>query len=133
MRQHRTGFRRGVGCAAEQLIALTAAAGVLLLLLCAAAFAMTKIDAGKSVLSTISMGALMIGAYFGGYTGGRRRKRSGLASGALTGLLIFAIISIAGNIFVKAASGIPSFGKLLLIVAAAAVGGAVGVNYKRDV
>ena len=130
MRKHRSNAR-GLGIAAEQIIALTVAAGVILLLICAMAFLLTKIDAGKSVLSAMSTGALVIGAYFGGYTGGRRRKRNGLAAGALTGLLMFVIILIAGSIFAGYSARITSFGKLLLTVAAGSVGGAVGVNTKR--
>ena len=98
MRKHRSKVR-GLGIAAEQMIALTVAAGVIMLLICAMAFLLTKIDAGKSVLSAMSTGALVTGAYFGGYTGGRKRKRNGLAAGALTGVLMFVIILIAGSIF----------------------------------
>ena len=132
MRQHRKYIGRGVRSVTEQLAALTAAAGVMMILLCGAAFMMTKFDAEKSVLSSVSTAALVTGAYFGGYTGGRRRRRNGLASGAVTGLLIFLMTVIVGNIFIKSAEGLPSFGKLLMIVGAAAAGGAVGVNCKRD-
>ena len=130
MRKHRSNSR-GLGIAAEQMLALIVAAGVILLLICAMAFLLTKIDAGKSVLSTVSTGALVIGAYFGGYTGGRKRKRNGLAAGALTGLLMFIFILIAGSIFAGYSARITSFGKLLLTVAAASIGGTVGVNTKR--
>ncbi|MCR5542242.1 MAG: TIGR04086 family membrane protein [Ruminococcus sp.] len=130
MRKYRSKVR-GLGIAAEQLIALTVAAGVIMLLICAMAFLLTKIDAGKSVLSAMSTGALVTGAYFGGYTGGRKRKRNGLAAGALTGVLMFVIILIAGSIFAGYSARITSFGKLLLTVAAASIGGVVGVNTKR--
>ena len=130
MRKHRSKVR-GLGIAAEQMIALTVAAGVIMLLICAMAFLLTKIDAGKSVLSAMSTGALVTGAYFGGYTGGRKRKRNGLAGGALTGVLMFVIILIAGSIFAGYSARITSFGKLLLTVASASIGGVVGVNTKR--
>lgn len=130
MRKHRSKVR-GLGIAAEQMIALTVAAGVIMLLICAMAFLLTKIDAGKSVLSAMSTGALVTGAYFGGYTGGRKRKRNGLAAGALTGVLMFVIILIAGSIFAGYSARITSFGKLLLTVASASIGGVVGVNTKR--
>ncbi|SFB77748.1 TIGR04086 family membrane protein [Ruminococcus albus] len=130
MRKHRSNAR-GLGIVAEQIVALTVAAGVILLLVCAMAFLLTKIDAGKSVLSAMSTGALVIGAYFGGYTGGKRRKRNGLAAGALTGLLMFVFILITGSIFAGYSARITSFGKLLLTVAAASIGGAIGVNVKR--
>ena len=130
MRKYRSKVR-GLGIAAEQMIALTVAAGVIMLLICAMAFLLTKIDAGKSVLSAMSTGALVTGAYFGGYTGGRKRKRNGLAAGALTGVLMFVIILIAGSIFAGYSARITSFGKLLLTVASASIGGVVGVNTKR--
>jgi putative membrane protein (TIGR04086 family) len=130
MRKHRSKVR-GLGIAAEQMIALTVAAGVIMLLICAMAFLLTKIDAGKSVLSAMSTGALVTGAYFGGYTGGRKRKRNGLTAGALTGVLMFVIILIAGSIFAGYSARITSFGKLLLTVTAASIGGVVGVNTKR--
>lgn len=131
MRQNRTNRSRGVGIAAEQLVALAAAAGVMLLLLCAMAFLITRIDASSSVLSAMSSGALAVGAYFGGYVGGRRRKRNGLAMGALTGVLIFVIILVIGGIFVKSTEHISPLGKMFLTVFAASVGGSVGVNTKR--
>lgn len=131
MRQHRFYKGRGVGMVGEQLVALAAAVGVTLLLICAMAFVATKIDVGKSALSAMSTGALVIGAYFGGYVGGRRRKRHGLAMGALTGFIIFVMILVLGGIFVKATSQFSPFGKLTLTVLAAAFGGAVGVNTKR--
>lgn len=131
MRQHRFYKGRGAGLVGEQLVALAAAAGVTLLLICAMAFLATKIDAGKSALSAMSASALTVGAYFGGYVGGRRRKRHGLAMGALTGFIIFLLILALGGIFVKTTAKFSPFGKLLLTVFAAAVGGAVGVNTKR--
>ena len=131
MRQHRMNRSRGVGFAAEQLVALAAAAGVILLLLCAMAFLLTRIDAGESVLSAMSTGALAIGAYTGGYVGGRRRKRRGFLMGALTGLIIFVMILVLGGIFVKSTENFSPFAKLFLTVSAASVGGAVGVNTKR--
>ena len=131
MRRQRSCRIRGIGLAAEQFVALAAASGVMLLVLCAMAFLVTKIDAGKSVLSAMSTGALAVGAYFGGYVGGRRRKRNGLAMGALTGLLIFVVILVLGGIFVKTTENFSPLAKLFLSVIAAAVGGAVGVNTKR--
>ena len=131
MRRNRTNKGRGVCIAAEQLVALSAAAGVVLLLLCAMAFLAAKIDAGSSVFSAMSTGALAVGAYCGGYAGGRRRKRNGLAMGALTGLLIFVIILVAGVIFVRSTEHFSPVGKLMLTVVFAAAGGAVGVNTKR--
>ncbi len=131
MRAHRTNRSRGVSVAAEQLMALAAAAGMTMLLLCAMAFLLTRIDAGKSVFSAVSTGALAIGAYFGGYVGGRKRKSKGLAMGALTGLLIFVIILVLGSIFVNTSENFSPFSKLFMTVFAAAVGGAVGVNTKR--
>ena len=130
MRKHRS-YARGTGIAAEQLIALTVAAGVIFLIICAMAFLITKIDARKNVLSDMSTGALVVGAYFGGYTGGRRRKRNGLAAGALTGFLMFVIILIAGSIFAGYTAKITSFGKLLLTISSASLGGVIGVNSKR--
>lgn len=130
MRKHRSNGR-GIGIAAEQIVALAAASGVILLLLCAMAFLLTKVDAGSDALSAMSAGALIAGAYAGGYTGGRRRKRNGLASGALTGLLIFFIILILGSVFAGYSAKLSSFWKLILTVFAASVGGAVGVNTKR--
>ncbi|ADU22495.1 TIGR04086 family membrane protein [Ruminococcus albus] len=131
MRKHRS-HRRNSGIAAEQIVALTAAAGIILLLLCAIAFMLTKIDAGKDALSAMSTGTLMIGAYFGGYTGGKRRRRNGLISGALTGLLIFLIILTAGSIMAGVTSKISFFTKFVITILAASIGGAVGVNSKKE-
>ena len=133
MRKQKSDRMRFAGVVMQQLVAVFAAFGVIFLLLCVFSFMMAHLDASDSVFAGMSTAALFIGAYVGGYVCGRRRKRCGLMMGAVTGLLVFLVILALGSIFLGAAEGFSHTGKLFLTVAAAAVGGAVGVNHKKNV
>ena len=133
MRKQRSDGMRFTGVIMQQLLAVLAAFGVIFLLLCVFAFITAHMDAGDSVFAGMSTAALFVGAYAGGYVCGRRRKRCGFMMGAVTGLLVFIIVLVLGSIFLGTAESVSHTGKLFLTVAAAAVGGAAGVNHKKNV
>lgn len=80
------------------------------------------------LLRLISLIPVFIGAFSGAFICGKYRRRKGLISGVVCGVVIYALICAAGMIF----AGRPTrMCKLLLLVTAGAVGGITGVNSKR--
>jgi putative membrane protein (TIGR04086 family) len=91
-------------------------------------FVMTKIDLSDSVISVLTSLALCVGAYVGGYVASRRRRKNGLAAGALCGLVIFAVIFVLSYFFAGTAGGFSGSSKLAMTLVCAGIGGIVGVN-----
>ena len=94
-------------------------------------FIMTKIDVPKSITQVLSIAALALGSYFGGYICAKKYRKNGLLRGAACGFIIFIAVMIIGSVFAGSVISITSSTKLLLVIAAGAVGGAIGVNSKR--
>lgn len=94
-------------------------------------FIMTKIDVPKSITQVLSIAALALGSYFGGYICAKKYRKNGLLRGAACGFIIFVAVMIIGSVFAGSIISLTSSAKLLLVIAAGAVGGAIGVNSKR--
>lgn len=92
---------------------------------------MTKIDVPKSITQVLSIAALALGSYFGGYICAKKYRKNGLFRGAACGFIIFVAVMIIGSVFAGSVISLTSSTKLLLVIAAGAVGGAIGVNSKR--
>ena len=75
-----------------------------------------------------AVASLTLGAYAGAYIYGKYRRRIGLFGGSLCGVLMYALLSIAGIIVTGSPTGIK---KLLLLAIAGGAGGVAGVNSKR--
>lgn len=72
--------------------------------------------------------ALGFGAYTAAYIYGKYRRRRGLFSGLLCGVIMYAVLSIFGAVVTGAPADIK---KLLLLTVTGAAGGVAGVNSKR--
>lgn len=85
-------------------------------------------DLSDSVVSAMSGIALAAGCFGCSFFAANRRRRDGLRSGVICGIMIFAAVLIIGALTVKffSAGGIVS--KLLIILSASAIGGIKGVN-----
>lgn len=94
-------------------------------------FIMTKIDISKSMTQLISVSALALGTYFGGFICAKKYRKNGLIRGAVCGFSIFLTVTVLGSIFAGSILSFSASSKLLLVVITGAVGGAVGVNSKR--
>lgn len=92
---------------------------------------MTKIDVPKSITQVLSIAALALGAYFGGFICAKKYRKNGLLRGAACGLLVFIAVMIIGSLFAGSVINISSTAKLLIVIVTGAVGGAIGVNSKR--
>ncbi len=95
------------------------------------AFLVSKIDATEFVLSVLSTFALSLGAFAGGYTGGKRRRRNGLVMGVICGFAVFLIIVGLGRSFSKTVGSFSVPVKLLFTIVCAGAGGVLGVNSKN--
>ncbi len=94
-------------------------------------FVMTKIDISKSVTQLISVAALALGTYFGGFICAKKYRKNGLIRGAVCGFSIFLIVTLLGSIFAGSLLSFSASSKLMLVIITGAIGGAVGVNSKR--
>ena len=116
-------------------VLIFAAIGTVLffVLLCVFSLVALKIDAPSGTYSWYGFGSIAVSAFLSAFAALRKIKKSGIAFGALTGLLqgfVAAVSSVAAN------SG--SVGaKLVILVAvavlSAAVGGVLAVNKKTKV
>lgn len=80
------------------------------------------------LLRLISLIPVFTGAFSGAFICGKYRRRKGLISGVVCGIVIYVLICAAGAIFTGRLTRIS---KLLLLVTAGAIGGITGVNSKR--
>lgn len=80
------------------------------------------------LLRLISLIPVFTGAFSGAFICGKYRRRKGLISGVVCGIVIYVLICTAGAIFTGRLTRIS---KLLLLVTAGAIGGITGVNSKR--
>ena len=126
MRRHRRSLW------ADPIISLAAAVlcGSAAMLVSAAAFAALSyfIIGGTQFIGFFAGVSAAAGALTAGYVLGRYRRRYGLLSGIACGAVSYAVLSLAGVLTVGAPAGLQ---KLLLLAAAGAFGGVVGVNSKR--
>ena len=105
---------------------------IVLLIVLAFAFVLTKIDVPDSVVSVITAGALCIGAYVGGYVGAKKNRRNGLLLGIMCGAVIFIILFLLSVIFARSTEGLSGGAKLFLVMLCGSIGGIVGVNSKSS-
>lgn len=110
-------------------VLIAIAVGALILL--AVSYIMTKLDISSAIAKIISLSALAVGSYFGGYICAKKYRKNGLIRGAVCGLIIFAVVFTTGSVFLGGLMKFSSIARLLIVIAAGAVGGAFGVNSKR--
>ena len=76
----------------------------------------------------LSRGSIAAGAFSGAYTGGKHRRRHGLAEGIICGVVLYLVFSSVSLISTGALTDIK---KLLLLTVSGAAGGVSGVNSAR--
>jgi len=112
---------------------LSAGWGLLIILLIVLAFSylMTKIDVSDQVISVITAAAMCIGAYSGGYISARHHRKNGLIMGIACGSVIFLVLVVLSAFFANSAQGLSGGAKLFMVLMCGSVGGIVGVNSKH--
>ncbi len=84
-------------------------------------------DAAAQTAGAAAVLAMAIGCFLGGRTAGIIKRRDGLKTGALFGVMFVLPLLVLSAIFTRSWSGM-FFVKLILCAAFAAVGGVAGVN-----
>ena len=120
--------------AAVSRTVLSAGWGLLIILLIVLAFSylMTKIDVSDDVVSVITAAALCFGAYGGGYVSAKHHRRNGLVMGIACGCVIFLVLLVLSIFFAKSTQGLSGGAKLFMVLMCGSVGGIVGVNSKYN-
>lgn len=84
-----------------------------------------------SAARSIAMVALFISSLVGGFIASRILRERGLIIGALSGVAYFLLYMLIGIIFGSAGVQMSIILKLIIATTASAVGGIIGVNFKR--
>ncbi len=84
-----------------------------------------------SAARPIAMVALFISSLVGGFIASRILRERGLVIGALSGIAYFLLYMLIGLIFGSAGIEASVILKFVIATVASAIGGIIGVNYKR--
>ena len=101
----------------------------LLLLLMAAVI--QRVDVPRGAALPLAVGAAAVGAFLGGLTAALISKQRGLLLGAVSGLVLFLLVLLAGLARYAAVDGSTALLKAVVLVVVGAVGGVLGVNRRR--
>ncbi len=114
-------------------ILIGAVAGIvcclLLLLLCSAVMAAQDIP--QMAVTPMAVVAAAIGAFVGGFIAARAAGARGIVYGAACGAVLYLLVMIAGFAVLKDIRGVYALVKLAVMVGCGAVGGIVGVNFRK--
>lgn len=111
----------------------TVSGTVLILVLFALfAVAITKFSISAGILSLLVVIAGGLGAFLAGYIASRAIGRKGLVIGLVSGVIFVVILAISSLASAGNFGGGQSLTKFIVILAAAALGGVLGVNSKKS-
>lgn len=102
-----------------------------LVILLVMAAIMAAVDVPKVAVTPLAIAAGAFGACISGFVGARIAKEKGLLFGAACGLLLFAIVLLAGFAVLKDIRGANILIKLAVMVICGAIGGIIGVNTRK--
>ncbi|MBQ8786530.1 MAG: TIGR04086 family membrane protein [Oscillospiraceae bacterium] len=88
----------------------------------------TVIDLSDGAFTVMSSAALCAGCFAASFVAAKRRKRNGLKTGLLCGIIIFAVTLLGGIFFVRSFTVGGFFTKMLIILICSSLGGIIGVN-----
>ncbi len=87
-----------------------------------------NLDLSDGIINVMSSVSLCAGCLAGGYTVAKRRRKNGLLTGVICGIIIFFAVLFAGIVFVRVFTLMGFITKFVIIIACAAIGGVIGVN-----
>lgn len=105
-----------------------AAAAATLVLMCAAAFLISALGKGIGATVYIAPLSLAVGGFLGGTVAAKKAQKNGLLSGAVTGVVLFFIITVLSLSLTDTDIGYIFWIKLGICVFSSALGGIFGVN-----
>ncbi|MBE6837238.1 MAG: TIGR04086 family membrane protein [Ruminococcus sp.] len=92
----------------------------------------SKIDVPDGAVKAMSTVALCSGAFAGGYSCAKKRRKNGLFMGIATGITIFVVVFLLSLVFARTTVNFTAFTKFFFTTVFASVGGIIGVNSKRN-
>ena len=87
-----------------------------------------NLDLSDGVINVMSSISLCAGCLSGGYSVAKRRRKNGLLTGVICGIIIFFCVLLTGIVFVRVFTIMGFITKFIIIIACAAIGGVIGVN-----
>lgn len=97
-------------------------------------FAITKMNSyPEKIINYVILAILAVGGFFAGYVTGRIYKSSGILYGAVTGIVLFLIVFLAGINSITGGATLFTLYKLAVLVITSAIGGILGVNKKDKI
>lgn len=116
-----------------KLLSIPAFACIAVILILALLFSLIfkSFDLSEKSIKLMSGAAVCAGCFCGAFFAGNLRRRKGIFTGFVFGMLFFFVLFFFGNIFVKIFSLDGVLAKLFLIICSAVSGGIIGVNSKK--
>ena len=106
-----------------------AVTAVAVMLLCALAVSCFSLP--TAAMRAMAILTVAAGGFAGGYGAARTFRKKGLLIGVAVGVILALILTIAGVIFTQQAPAMQSLSKFAILIAAAMIGGILGVNAKQ--
>lgn len=108
------------------------AAGLLTIILFLSGFSVlvANLDATEEMISCMAAIALCAGSFTAGFKAARSRRRHGILTGLVCGIVIYFVVFFFGLVLMRSFSGAGTFLKLILVLLCSCIGGVCGVNTK---
>lgn len=111
----------------------TAGLAVAAIMLCIFAVIIVKKDISERIIQALSVVAVSLGTFAGGFVSARLMRKNGLFAGLITSIPVAAVIILTVALFCGGSVSIVTVVAALLMLIAGAVGGITAVNIKSRV
>ena len=118
-------------CIKASLFGLGIGVVILLVLLTAFSFLMSRQDVPKSAIGPVVIGVLMVAAFTSAFVTARLARNRGLLLGLLSGFLLYLVILFVSVVLFRTGFTFASVFKLVILMLSGAIGGICGVNGKK--
>lgn len=113
------------------LIGAGIGAVVILLFLILFSLILTIQDFGPSAVVPMSTACVGLGAFAAGFSASKINGKNGMATGTLSGAVLFVLFLLVSLIISGGAISLISFFRLIIMLLTSAIGGILGINLKR--
>ena len=104
---------------------------VILLLLVLFSFLLTIRDFGPGAVMPMSTACVGFGAFASGFTASKINGKNGFMIGLFSGAVLYVLFLLVSLIVSGGAISLVSFFRLIIMLVCSAIGGIVGINFKR--
>lgn len=110
---------------------LCGGAALIAMLLLSALFTLKMRSLSQTAVFAAAIISLCVSAFLGGFISARILKERGMAAGALSALILFILVLIAGTIFSSDSINFDTLMRFAAMLLSGAFGGILGVNKKK--